>query len=60
MAWSALHGLLTEPKCRTQRMSYDFGFGEIVILQAEYMALGLVINRIPSCKSIGFGWFGEL
>ena len=55
VAWLALQNLLMTPKPKTQgscfqRMAYDFGVGEVVVIEAASMALGLAVNPHPSAS----------
>lgn len=51
VAWLALQNLLMTPKPKTQmcfqRMAYDFRVGEVVVIEAASMALGLAVNPHP-------------
>ena len=54
VAWLALQNLLMTPKPKTQmcfqRMAYDFRVGEVVVIEAASMALGLAVNPHPSAS----------
>ena len=54
LAWRAMHRLLMSPAPKTQtpfqRMAYDFGVGEVVVVEAASMALGLAVNQNPSAS----------
>ncbi|CAK9059424.1 unnamed protein product [Durusdinium trenchii] len=58
LTWHAMHSLLMAPKPKTQkpfqRMAYDFGAGQVVVIEADFMALGLVVNRNPFCLEVDF------
>lgn len=54
LTWRAMHRLLMSPAPKTQtpfqRMAYDFGVGEVVVVEAASMALGLAVNQNPSAS----------
>eukprot|EP00438_Fugacium_kawagutii_P000175 Skav214253 [mRNA] locus=scaffold2045:400783:407890:- [translate_table: standard] len=54
LAWTAMHRLLMSPAPKTQmpfqRMAYDFGVGEVVVIESASMALGLAVNQDPSAS----------
>ena len=54
VAWLALQNLLMTPKPKTQmcfqRMAYDFRVGEVVVIEAASMALGLAVNPHQSAS----------
>ena len=56
VAWLALQNLLMAPKPKTQmrfqRMAYDFRVGEVVVIEADSMALGLAVNPHPSTSLV--------
>ena len=56
VAWLALQNLLMTPKPKTQmcfqRMAYDFRVGEVVVIEAASMALGLAVNPHPSASLV--------
>ena len=58
MTWRSMHSLLTSPLPKTQktfqRMKYDFGVGQVVVVEADSMALGLVINKNPTSLMLHF------
>lgn len=56
VAWLALQNLLMAAKPKTQvrfqRMAYDFRVGEVVVIEADSMALGLAVNPHPSAALV--------
>lgn len=58
LAWTAMHRLLMSPAPKTQmpfqRMAYDFGVGEVVVVESASMALGLAVNPNPSALQVRF------
>ena len=53
MTWRAMHRLLMSPpksQSAFQRMAYDFGVGEVVVVEANSMALGLAVNQNPEAS----------